>query len=91
MSDNKKPDRGGLYTGDASNSDYCLVWPYDPMTIKGAGGTETMTITTEQQTALLEAAKPLMLWLEANCHPHCEVRVNAYDAELTEGIAMVKP
>ena len=46
-----------------------------------------MTITEEQHQAMLEAAKPLIKWMNENCHPHCTMHVGQYDIELTEGIA----
>jgi hypothetical protein len=49
-----------------------------------------MTLNKEQRDGLLEAAKPLMEFLRKNTHPHCEVRVSQYEAELVEGVAMVR-
>lgn len=46
-----------------------------------------MTITKEQQEQMLEAAKPLIKWLNENCHPHCTAHVDQNTIELTEGIA----
>ena len=46
-----------------------------------------MTLTPEQFRALLDAAKPLIKWLNDNCHPHCTARVDQVSVELTEGIA----
>lgn len=46
-----------------------------------------MTLTKEQQQAMLEAAKPLISWLNANCHPHCAAHVDSTTIELMEGIA----
>lgn len=45
-----------------------------------------MTLTPEQEKALLEAAKPLMKWLNENAHPHCTVQVDQVSVELVEGI-----
>ncbi len=47
-----------------------------------------MTITKQQQEQMLEAAKPLIKWMNENCHPHCAANVDHNTVELTEGIAM---
>ena len=49
--------------------------------------TNEMTLTQEQQQAMLEAAKPLIKWMNENCHPHCTAHVDQNNIELTEGIA----
>lgn len=36
---------------------------------------------------MLEAAKPLIKWLNDNCHPHCYAEVDNRRIVLTEGIA----
>lgn len=46
-----------------------------------------MTITKEQREGMLEAAKPLMKWLNDNCHPHCKAIVEQANIELLEGLA----
>lgn len=46
-----------------------------------------MRITEQQNKEMLEAAKPLIKWLNENCHPHCAARVDQNTIELTEGIA----
>jgi len=46
-----------------------------------------MTITKEQQEQMLEAAKPLIKWMNQNCHPHQTIRVELDSVELTESIA----
>lgn len=46
-----------------------------------------MTITEQQRTELLDAAKPLMKWLNENAHPHCRVIVDQVSLELLQGIA----
>lgn len=46
-----------------------------------------MTLTPEQRTQLLEAAKPLIKWMNENCHPHCQAHVDQGVVELLEGIA----
>ena len=47
-----------------------------------------MTLTTEQRESMLEAAKPLIKWMNENCNPHCEAIVDQVDVRLTEGIAV---
>jgi hypothetical protein len=49
-----------------------------------------MTITKDQCDELLEAATPLIKWLNDNCDPHCSVEVTQQGAVLVEGIASVK-
>lgn len=49
-----------------------------------------MTITDAQRASLLEAAKPLIAWLNANAHPHCTAIVNSTTCEVSEGFAVVK-
>ena len=49
-----------------------------------------MTITKKQQEEMLEAAKPLVRWLNENCHPHCAARVDQNTVELTEGVASLR-
>ena len=44
-------------------------------------------ITKEQQDQMLEAAKPLIRWLNENCNPHCEAHVDQNTVELLEGVA----
>ena len=46
-----------------------------------------MAITEEQQLTMLEAAKPLIKWMNENCHPHCTALVDQMRIELVEGIA----
>jgi hypothetical protein len=46
-----------------------------------------MTLTPKQQSEMLEAAKPLIKWLNDNCHPHYEATVTTNSVELMEGIA----
>jgi hypothetical protein len=43
-----------------------------------------------QRAELLDAAKPLIKWLNDNCHPHCTAIVGPGDVELTEGICHEK-
>lgn len=46
-----------------------------------------MILTQEQQQQMLEAAKPLIKWLNENCNPHCTAHVDQNTIELTEGVA----
>ena len=46
-----------------------------------------MTITQTQQEQMLEAAKPLIKWLNENCHPHCAAQVDQNTVTLTEDVA----
>lgn len=48
-----------------------------------------MTLTEEQHAQLLEAAKPLMKFLNENAHPHTKVIVEVDSAELVEGVSFV--
>lgn len=49
-----------------------------------------MTITNGQRYDMLEAAKPLMEWLNENCHPHCTIIVDQSVVRLNEEIAADK-
>jgi hypothetical protein len=50
-----------------------------------------MAILNSRQTKEMEeAAKPLIKWLNENCHPHVVVIVDPGSAELLEGIARIK-
>lgn len=49
-----------------------------------------MILSEEQRAELLEVAKPLIEWLNNNCHPHCEVTVTPISAELVECVANVR-
>ena len=46
-----------------------------------------MTITKEQSEQILEAAKPLIQWINENCHPHTKITVDHTSVELMEGVA----
>lgn len=46
-----------------------------------------MVLTKEQQADMLEQAKPLIQWLNENCHPECELRVDHTTVTLMEGVA----
>ena len=47
---------------------------------------EVMILKEEQRKDFEEAARPLIKWLNDNCHPHVTVVVNPSRAELSEGI-----
>ena len=50
-----------------------------------------MILTPEQQKTFERAARPLMAWLNENCHPHVSVQVDCTSAELSEGICATGP
>jgi hypothetical protein len=47
-------------------------------------------LTKDEFKSLEDAARPLMEWLAANCHPHVTAIVTSEDAELLEGQARVR-
>ena len=49
-----------------------------------------MIVTEEQRDKMLEVAKPLIKWMNENCHPHCECIVDMTMVRLVEGIATNK-
>jgi len=49
-----------------------------------------MKITEKQRLEMLEAAKPLIKWMNENCHPHTEANIDCNTVTLTEGIATVR-
>ena len=49
-----------------------------------------MTITKKQMNEMLEMAKPLIKWINENCHPHCECIVDMTTVKLVEGVAANK-
>lgn len=46
------------------------------------------TVTEKQRTEMLEAAKPLIRWLNENCNPHCQAVVDRISVLVMEGVAM---
>lgn len=48
-----------------------------------------MILTGEQRKTFTDACRPLMAWLNENCHPHTSVAVTQTDAELSEGVCRV--
>ena len=49
-----------------------------------------MILTEYQRDEILEAAKPLIKWLNENCHPHCTAHVDQTTIEIMEGIANIQ-
>lgn len=48
-----------------------------------------MTLTKEQQQELLEASRPLLKWINDNCHPHCTINITQDTVELVETVSRV--
>jgi len=46
-----------------------------------------MNISEQQRLELIEASKPLMMWLRKNCHPHVTAIVDSERTEVLEGLA----
>lgn len=46
-----------------------------------------MTLTKQQLDKMHEASKPLIKWLNENCHPHCFITVETDRATLSEEVA----
>ena len=46
-----------------------------------------MILDEKQLAELLEVSKPLIKWLNENCHPHCKAIVDGVVVELVEGVA----
>lgn len=49
-----------------------------------------MILNKEQFDSLLEAAKPLIKWINENCHPHCSATIDCGSVKLAEDIATNK-
>lgn len=47
-----------------------------------------MTLTEKQIYEMRNAAMPLMIWLEKNCHPHVQAIVHNTQIEVLEGFAI---
>lgn len=47
-----------------------------------------MILTKEKTDEMLEAAKPLIKWLNENTHPHCQCFVDNAGVALLEGVAV---
>ena len=48
-----------------------------------------MILTKEQIKELEEVSRPLIKWLNDNCHPHVTAIVDPGRVELTEGVASI--
>ena len=46
-----------------------------------------MILTPEQIAESENTAKPLMVWLRENCHPHVKAIVDSEHTEVLEGLA----
>ena len=46
-----------------------------------------MVLSEEQQKNYEEVVRPLIKWLNDNCHPHVTVVVDCSHAELSEGVS----
>jgi len=46
-----------------------------------------MKLNEKQFKELLEVSKPLIKWLNENCHPHCSALVDCTRVELVESVA----
>jgi hypothetical protein len=51
------------------------------------GKQEDTRLTKKQHDSMLLAAKPLIQWINQNCHPHCVAQVDSTVVELLEGVA----
>lgn len=49
-----------------------------------------MILSKDQMEELLNVSKPLIKWLNDNCHPHVQAIVHPDRVELLEGICMKK-
>lgn len=49
-----------------------------------------MILKEEQIVYFEDLAKPLVKWLNENCHPHVKAVVESDGAELLEGVCRVK-
>jgi hypothetical protein len=49
-----------------------------------------MIISKEQSKEMLEASKPLIKWMNDNCHPYCECLVDCASIRLVEGVTIQK-
>lgn len=45
-----------------------------------------MTMTEKQRQEFEDVTRPVIVWLNANCHPHVTVVIEPTSAELSEGI-----
>lgn len=45
-----------------------------------------MTLTEQQRTEFEAVTRPVIEWLNNNCHPHVAARIEPTSAELVEGV-----
>ena len=48
-----------------------------------------MTLTEQQRMEFAALTRPVIEWLNKNCHPHVSVVIEPTSAELSEGVASV--
>ena len=48
-----------------------------------------LCVTKEKQAEFADVVKPLIKWLNDNCHPHTTVIVESGSAQLVEGVCSV--
>ncbi len=48
-----------------------------------------MVVTEKQRQEFEKLARPMIEWLNNNCHPHCSVNITQDSAELLEGVCVV--
>ena len=51
----------------------------------------TFKFTPEQQQTLIDAAEPLIKWLNENRHPHCHARVDQDSVTVSEDVVRSIP
>lgn len=49
-----------------------------------------MTLNDDQRKTFEQVARPLMKWVNENCHPYVTVVVDCTSAELSEGVCCVR-
>lgn len=48
-----------------------------------------MILTEEKRKEFEEVVKPVMKWLNENCHPHVHIIISTTNAELSEGVSAI--
>jgi hypothetical protein len=48
-----------------------------------------MTLTEQQRMEFAALTRPVIEWLNKNCHPHVSVVIEPTSAELSEGVAAI--
>jgi hypothetical protein len=46
-----------------------------------------MILTEKQRVEFQQTARPMMKWLNDNCHPHVDVIISPISARLLEGVS----